>query len=60
MKENDNAKGNSQILSDMIEKYILLVQKQIADTTYKYINVFLVHKSEAKIALIWKLNVKSA
>ncbi|GFT92929.1 GED domain-containing protein [Trichonephila clavipes] len=44
MKENDNAKGNSQILSDMIEKYILLVQKQIADTTYKYINVFLVHK----------------
>ncbi|GFY48912.1 dynamin-2 [Trichonephila inaurata madagascariensis] len=44
MKENENAKGNSQILSDMIEKYISLVQKQIADTTYKYINVFLVHK----------------
>ncbi|GFQ66180.1 GED domain-containing protein [Trichonephila clavata] len=44
MMGNDNAKKNSQTLSDMIEKYILLVQKQIADTTYKYINVFLVHR----------------
>ncbi|GFT55312.1 dynamin-2 [Nephila pilipes] len=44
MMKNANAKQNSKILSDIIENYITLVQKQIADTTFKYVNCFLVKK----------------
>ncbi|GIX85494.1 GED domain-containing protein [Caerostris darwini] len=57
MKENNNAKENSKNLARILKDYIRLVQKQVADTTIKYINCFLVnHVFEfIKIELIIKL-----
>ncbi|GIY66189.1 dynamin-2, partial [Caerostris extrusa] len=61
MRENNNAKENSKNLASILKDYIRLVQKQVADTTIKYINCFLVnHVFEfIKIELIIKLSHSS-
>ncbi|GBL64164.1 hypothetical protein AVEN_125823-1, partial [Araneus ventricosus] len=44
MKRNNNMRTNVKNLLDIVTEYIRLVQKQISDTTLKYINCFLVHQ----------------
>ncbi|CAL1267493.1 unnamed protein product [Larinioides sclopetarius] len=44
MKRNKNMRTNSENLADITTEYIHLVQKQLADTTLKYINCFLVNQ----------------
>ncbi|XP_055936442.1 dynamin-like [Argiope bruennichi] len=65
MKRNNNMKSNSKNMADIVTEYIRLVQKQIADTTLKYINCFLVHqvfdfiKTELMIKLLNSSNKDS-
>ncbi|GBM74474.1 hypothetical protein AVEN_69476-1 [Araneus ventricosus] len=57
MKRNNNMRTNAKNLLGIVTEYIRLVQKQISDTTLKYINCFLVHQvfDFIKTALMIKL-----